>query len=543
MKIRSVHFFRVPALIFCLLASSCGKDTEEDFPLTNVAVQESSLSLEEGKTGTLNFQVTDPGYPISTDVNSPDCEVSIITADNHSPRHFSLAGISKLSGEGQYTATLLDNASGEQYQEEIHLRIRRKDGSYVLSGRITVKSKEIIPVVTPDTGLPIIYIETENRQAITSKEDYLNATFRINGRGVAEGLDEVTCQIRGRGNTTWGWPKKPYLVKFDSKQSLFGFPKHKRWVLLANFMDRTMMRNLVAMKVSSMTGLDWTPRCQSVELVLNGKHVGNYLLIEQVRVDKNRVPVTEMSPEDTEGDALTGGYMLELDFHFDNKFQWLSEFGHSNEWIRGRNDVVPFGIKYPDEDDINNTQINYIKKYINDTATALYGDDFTDQEKGYAAWIDVDSFIDYWIVFEVMGNHELGNPGSVYMHKDRGGKLIAGPCWDFDWGVLSYKTSPQAKNGLLNRNAIWYARLFDDPAFKAKVKARFGELLPKLETVPDYIDQMQKTLEKSAALNFAMWNPAEDGMINGDESMTFDAAVSRLKENFSERLEVIQRNL
>ena len=155
----------------------------------------------------------------------------------------------------------------------------------------------------------------------------------------------------------------------------------------------------------------------------------------------------------------------------------------------------------------------------------------------------MDSFIDYWIVFEVMGNHELGNPGSVYMHKDRGGKLIAGPCWDFDWGVLSYKTSPQAKNGLLNRNAIWYARLFDDPAFKAKVKARFGELLPKLETVPDYIDQMQKTLEKSAALNFAMWNPAEDGMINGDESMTFDAAVSRLKENFSERLEVIQRNL
>ena len=393
------------------------------------------------------------------------------------------------------------------------------------------------------TGLPIIYIDTENAKEITSKEDYLNATFRINGRGVAEGLDEVTCQIRGRGNTTWGWPKKPYLVKFDSKQSIFGFPKHKRWILLANFMDRTMMRNLVAMKVSSMTNLDWTPRCQSVELVLNGKHVGNYLLIEQVRVDKNRVPVTEMSPEDTEGDALTGGYMLELDFHFDNKFQWLSEFGHSNEWIWGRNDVVPFGIKYPDEDDINNTQINYIKKYIGDAAAALYGDDFKDAEKGYAAYIDVDSFIDYWIVFEVMGNHELGNPGSVYMHKDRGGKLIAGPCWDVDWGVLSYKTSPQAKNGLLNRNAIWYARLFDDPAFKAKVKARFGELLPKLETVPDYIDQLQKTLEKSAALNFAMWNPAEDGMINGDESMTFDAAVSRLKENFSERLEVIQRNL
>ncbi|MBR1794578.1 MAG: CotH kinase family protein [Bacteroidales bacterium] len=229
----------------------------------------------------------------------------------------------------------------------------------------------------------------------------------------------------------WEWPKKPYLIKFDQKQSLFGMPAHKRWVLLANFMDRSLMRNLVSMKVASMTAFDWTPGCVPVELVLNGKHQGSYLLIEQVRVDDDRVDIAEMTPEDNTGDAVTGGYLLEF----------------------------PFGVKYPDEEDLTKQQLAYIKKYVSDAANTLYGQDFQDSEKGWRAFLDEDSFIDYWIVFEVMGNHELGNPGSVFMHKDRGGKLVAGPCWDFDWGVLSYNTSPQARTGLINGKAIWYERL------------------------------------------------------------------------------------
>ena len=148
-----------------------------------------------------------------------------------------------------------------------------------------------------------------------------------------------------------------------------------------------------------------------------------------------------------------------------------------------------------------------------------------------------------------MGNHELGNPGSVFMHKDRGGKLVAGPCWDFDWGVLSYSTSPQARTGLVNGNAIWYGRLRQDPAFEAKLKARFQELLPLLETIPDYMDECERLLTESAKLNFAMWNPAEDAsqnggwIINGDENMTFHDAVARLKSIYKERLQVIPTKL
>ena len=148
-----------------------------------------------------------------------------------------------------------------------------------------------------------------------------------------------------------------------------------------------------------------------------------------------------------------------------------------------------------------------------------------------------------------MGNHELGNPGSVFYSWSRGGKLKAGPCWDFDWGVLSYNENPIAQTGLVNGKACWYARLFEDPVFKAKVKARYLQLLPQLQTVPAYIDELEKQLSKSAALNFQMWNPSEDAwtnggrIINGDENIPFEDAVARLRSIFEDRLKVIQDNL
>ncbi|MBP5637416.1 MAG: CotH kinase family protein [Bacteroidales bacterium] len=380
------------------------------------------------------------------------------------------------------------------------------------------------PLDVYSTGLPVVEINTVGGAPIVSKEDYLAADFRIVGKSAADDLGPLSCSVRGRGNTTWTWPKKPYLVKLDSKASVFGLPAHKRWILLANFMDRTMMRNLVSMKVASLTSLAWTPSCRPVELVLNGSHMGNYLLIEQVRVDKNRVDISDE------------GFLLELDFHYDNPVQW-------------KDHDIPFAIKHPDEEDIKPARVQEIKDYISSVSNAIYGPDFKDAAKGYANYLDVDSFVDYWIVYEVMGNHELGNPGSVYMHKDAGTMLSAGPCWDFDWGVLSYNTSPHAKTGFVNRYAIWYARLFDDSAFRSKVKARFQELLPQLSTIPDYMEECRSMLGKSAVLNFAIWNPAEDSsqngghIINGDENLTFDAAVDRLKDIYKERLKVILSNL
>ena len=520
--------------------------------LRTVSVTETSLVLPSGGDAVLPFSVEDKDALV--------VEVKFFVTGGKEPGEFFVREVIPGTETGTYQAVVADAGTGEDYDLEVHLAVGTEtiktttapqsqgkgDRYYVQSSTIRIQSE---PQSTGylQTGLPVVYVQTENALPVTSKENYLSAELRIDGTDALPGLEAVACEIRGRGNTTWEWPKKPYLLKLESKQSIFGMPKHKRWILLANFMDRTLMRNMVSMKVASMTSLAWTPGCVPVELVLNGEHKGTYLLIEQIRVDKKRVNITEMTPDDNTGDAVTGGYLLELDFHYDNEVQWVDPHGGNAQW--GGQAGIPFSVKYPDEDDITAQQLNYIKKYVSDAADVLYGNGFKDPDTGWRAWLDEDSFIDYWIVFEVMGNHELGNPGSVYMHKDRNGKLVAGPCWDFDWGVLSYKTSPHAKTGLVNGKAIWYARLMEDPAFKSRLKARFEELLPVLQTIPDYMDECERLLSASAKLNFAMWNPAEDAsmnggrIINGDEDMTFHDAIALLKKNYQERLTVIARNL
>ena len=498
----------------------------------------SSVTIPEGGSVELDFFVKDINFLFNYDVQSPSCQISLRRSGGSVPEYFAITSVRKTDSPGGYTAVISDRGVDPDYQEKVCLAMLVNPGlaneSLILSGEFTVQSEAAADGrLRVRTGLPVVYIDTDGGKAVDSKDVFRPGTVSIKSFGQYEDLPEMACEIRGRGNTTWWWPKKPYLLRLSEKQHIFGMHKHKRWVLLANFMDRTLMRNIVSMKVASMTSLAWTPGCVPVELVLNGKHMGNYLLIEQVRVDNHRVDISKE------------GYLLELDFHYDNEVQWIDPHGRCNQ----RWDGIPFAVKYPDADSLTATQTAYIKKYISDAATALYGSNFKDPDKGYAQYIDIDSFIDYWIVFEVMGNHELGNPGSVFFHKEKGGKLVAGPCWDFDWGVLSYRTSPQARTGLVNGNAIWYARLFEDPAFKAKVKTRFQELLPQLETIPSYIDETEALLQKSADLNFNLWDPAEDAsqnggsIINGDENLSFHEAVVRLRTIYEERLEVIQKNL
>ena len=542
-------------LLLGILLLSC-RQREEIVPdhsaaqpqLRAVSVSGTSLQLPDGGEAVLEFTVTDPLYAFNYAAQSAGFQLRLMRSGGQEPAEFRLVQVTPGAVPGHYSARVADEGTGQPYSQSVCLAVINGD-VVVASSYFTVSclAEKHSTGDHPETGLPVLYLDTQDKQPITSKEDYVAGSLYIRGNGAFADMDPAACEVRGRGNTTWEWPKKPYLVKLEKKASLLGMPKHKRWVLLANFCDRTLMRNLVSMKVASLTRLAWTPRCESVELVLNGKHMGNYLLIEQVRVDKDRVDIVEMTPEDNEGDAVTGGYLLELDFHFDNEIQWRDPHGRSHQ--PGFENSIPFGIKFPDPEDLTLAQLGYIKGYVYAAAGALYGPNSADPEKGYAAYLDVDSFIDYWLVFEVMGNHELGNPGSVFFHKDRGGKLVAGPCWDFDWGVLSYKTSPQARTGLINRHAIWYSALFDDPSFRDRVRDRFLELLPQLQTIPAYMDQLQEKLQESARLNFKMWNPAQDAsmnggdIINGDENMSFDNAVARLKANYKERLQVIQKVL
>lgn len=379
------------------------------------------------------------------------------------------------------------------------------------------------------TGLPVMIINTADGAPITSKEDWKDASIELRGGLEFDDLEECDVEIRGRGNSTWGYDKKPYALKFPSKTSLLGMPKHKRWVLLANTMDRTMMRNRVAYHIAELTSLAWTPRTEFVEIILNGKHIGNYLLTEQIRIDKHRINIAELEPSDNDGEAITGGYVYEMDFHFDNVNQWWTSQG------------FPSSVKFPDEDDISPEQLEWAIEYFNRVEATLYGPDFKDPDRGYASLIDVQSFVDYWLVYEVCINHELANPGSVYLHKDRGGKLTAGPIWDFDWGTFSYSASPQAQGKLFMMGAIWYERLFEDPAFKAVAKERWQVLAPKFRQVESFILEEYDYLQVSAQRNFSIWNPATTGNVNGDTNISFDEAVERMYDLYVERIETLDR--
>ena len=380
------------------------------------------------------------------------------------------------------------------------------------------------------TGLPVLRIETPNRQSVWSKEQWVEGSkLWLDGMARFDDIEGVEMAIRGRGNSTWGYEKKPYAIKFTEKQKVMGMPKHKRWVLLANYMDRTLLRNRVAYYLAEQTSLAWTPHCEFVELILNGVHLGQYLLCEQVRVDNDRIAITEMTPQDNSAEAITGGYLLELDFHFDNQWQWHTQ----------RN--VPFAVKFPDEEDLTQQQFDWIINYIGEVERTLYGSDYRDESKGYRKYIDAQSFIDYWLIYEICVNHELANPGSVFLAKDRGGRLVAGPVWDFDWGTFSYNASPAAQHGLFMQWAWWYGRLFDDPYFEALASERWAVLKPKFESVFSFIEREREYISRSWDVNFDMWNIATN--INGDEWLTKDQAIDRMVEVLRERIDIIDRAL
>ena len=343
----------------------------------------------------------------------------------------------------------------------------------------------------------------------------------INSDGSVD-YDDNKLQIRGRGNSTWGYPKKPYALKLDSKSKILGMPKHKRWVLLANWMDRTLMRNDVSFQIAKRTGLAWTPRGEFVEVVLNGEHVGNYYLCEQIKIDKNRVNITEMTAEDVEGDAITGGYLMELDVLYDevNKFYSATK-------------NFPYMFKEPDEEVLQPAQLSWFENYINEVEGKLYSDDWL-VNREYANYMDLASFVDWWFVYELAGNWEPNHPKSCYLTKDRLGKLTAGPVWDFDYGTYV----PETISGFTIKDALYYGRLFSDPAFVTLVKERWTLLKPAFDGIPDYMRTVAAKIKASNEIDKGMW-PASaqaDGSVNGDQNMSFEGAIDRMVSAYSDKL-------
>ena len=375
-----------------------------------------------------------------------------------------------------------------------------------------------------NTGLPKVVINTPDHVAITDKDRWVsdvemtiyNADSTIDYQG--------TLQAKGRGNSTWGFPKKPYALKLDKKASILGMPKHKRWCLLANWVDRTLIRNAVGFEIArQMSSLAYTPRGEFVELFLNGKFEGNYYLCEQIKVDENRVDIAELDENATSGVGITGGYILEVDDHFDEDFRFISPRGN-----------MPWQCKDPDE--VSHEQFVYVQQFVNEMEDALY-DDSRFAKRDFADYLNLDTFADWWLVMELTSNIEAQGPKSCIMHKDIDkadgtlSKLCAGPVWDFDYDTFK----PERSNEYSIINNFYYQRLFHDAQFQQIVKQRWAVLKAKGTDmyIGRYIDTLRDQLESSASLNYTMWPPTL--FMNGDTYLSYHDAVDRLKTAFLQK--------
>ncbi len=374
--------------------------------------------------------------------------------------------------------------------------------------------------LAPYTGLPVVVIHTENDTPMNSKTVWVNAHIKIDGMGIMENLTD-SCTVKGRGNGSWKLPKKPFNLKLVNKQEVLGMPKQKNWSFLANYRDRTLLRNDVTFHLGYMAdNLEWTPKSQFVELIFNGEHQGNFQLCERIRVDKNRINIKEMTPEDIGESSITGGYLLEYDKYYDEINRFKSKI---NSW--------PINIKEPDESVLNETQFKYIQNYNNTIEELLVAGKF---EELYNNYIDLNSFVDYWIVQALSGNSEFYNILSVYCYKPRDEKMFAGPLWDFDFSTYVSETGTNSKSG------VWFKYLFNDKTFKQTVKERFVVLKPKFETIPQYITKQRQYLAISEEKNWALW-PINTSLIsaslNKDETLqTHQEAIDRMITIYQARL-------
>lgn len=367
--------------------------------------------------------------------------------------------------------------------------------------------------------LPILNIKTDVVPPIITRDTYIKASYSLTDmKGVTTA---GAMEMRGRGNSTWDWPKKPYRLKLTNTAPLLDMPTSKNWVLLANYADKTMVRNEIAFEFSRILGFEYTPRAQAVDLYLNGNYQGIYQLAEHIRIDKDRVSIPSMKVTDTDASKITGGYLLEVDFRHHKDYcingWWDSACVNGvntrrleDYCIDSKHGMDPACLEDPDTllDAAWSAQRDYITKYYNDFEEALFGPNFKDPNLGYAAYVDVDSVVNYYLANEVLKNVD-GASASFFLYKKRDGKLYFGPIWDFDLalGNAGYEDADKSY-GWRVRSFPWFSRFFNDPAFSEKVTARWKALKAEGK-----IDQMEKYAEERALWmkglqprNYAIWS-------------------------------------
>ena len=389
------------------------------------------------------------------------------------------------------------------------------------------------------TNLPIVLINT-NGQTIPD-EPKITAQMGIiyNGPGQMNHQNDPLNNYNGkigievRGQSSQMFPKKSYAFETRDNSggnlnvSLLGMPEENDWILYATYTDKSMLRNAFTFTLNKATGR-YCSRMEFCEVILNGDYIGVYILMEKIKKDDNRVNIATLNPEEIFGDDLTGGYILRVD-------KKDPDFAYGTDgWLSSPNPSYPnamditFQYYYPEPEDLVIQQRNYIKDFIFYAELNLIGSNFADPVLGYNKYFDVGSFVDFMLMCEIPKEVDKYRY-STYFHKEKnsdGGKLFAGPIWDFDLGYsnVDYWPPGNQTSGWLYEMVepvdwsimYWWKRLMEDQYFRNLVKTRWTSLRQNefsntrvafmIDSITSYIDEaQQRNYERWPILGVYVW--------------------------------------
>lgn len=357
------------------------------------------------------------------------------------------------------------------------------------------------------SNLSTLYIDCNGQSGYINKEEYIDAE-------IVKICDADTTRysqghIRGRGNSTWvRMSKKPYALKFDKKERFLGPERAnaKKWVLLANHADKTMIRNAVASKIGELMGQAFTAGTEFVDLVLDGKYIGTYQITDKVDIRKKRINIAEQDTVPGPDADISGGYLLEMD-----------GIGNMEDKpVLYHNGYVV--IQSPDKDVITKEQIAYIDSVLAHFTHALFSERYRDAVKGYRPLVDSLSVASWYLASEFTGNPDTF--WSTYFYKDANDpRLHFGPMWDYDiafnncarLGDISSSLISEVGFHSTSQTGIWINRMLTDPWFRNLLGRLWADCLDNDITgqVLDYIDELAALLDESQRLNYSLYPTGE----------------------------------
>ena len=387
------------------------------------------------------------------------------------------------------------------------------------------------------TGLPIVSLSAFDPETV-AREYYIPAEISIYGGLDFQDIEDRPIQIRGRGNSTWtAEEKKPYQIKFLQGQEVLGMADDRRWVLLAEYFDRSMIRNKLSYEMGQMSSFDYSPQGEYVEVYINDQPQGTYVLAQKVEESKNRLDI---------GD---NGYLIEMDQRYrvregDVYFEppIFRQRAEKFSWL----DTI-YNIKEPADIQYGSEAYSNVENFVNAFEEVLFGDNFKDSVEGYRSYIDLDSFIDWYLINEIGKSVDAYGYSSVFFSYIPGEKIKMGPIWDFDlsYGNADYNSQAFNPTGNWINEHPWFERLLEDDFFRQKVIERYAHYYDKRDEFLSLIDTFSDQINRSQVLNYELYQNLGEEMWNNRSAIfqTHAEEVDYLKNWLFERINWMNGNL